>query len=57
MIYKDNVDDVVAYNKYPFSQSIIHLPTLSQSFIPKIFQLNKPYNINNIIIIGVNHVI
>ena len=54
---KDNVDDVVAYNKYSFSQILFNSTILYQSFLPKIFQLNKHYNINNIIIIGVNHVI
>jgi hypothetical protein len=54
---KDNVDDVVAYDKYSFSQTIINPILYHPSFLPKIFQLDKHYNINNIIIIGVNHVI
>jgi len=54
---KDNVDDVVAYNKYHFSQIIFNSTILYPSFMPKIFQLNKHYNINNNIIFGVKHVI
>jgi len=54
---KDNVDVDVAYNKYYFSDIIFNSTLHYPSFIPKIFQLNKHYNINNIIIIGVKYVI
>jgi len=54
---KDNVDVVVAYNTYYFSQIIFNHTLFYPRLVPKIFQLDKHYNINNIIIIGVNHVI
>ena len=54
---KDNVDDDVAYNNCILFQFIINPTIHYQSLIPQIFQLNKPYNINNIIIFGVNYVI
>jgi len=57
MLYKDNVDDVVVYDKHNYSQIIFNHTFLYPSFIPKIFQINKRYNINNIIIFGVCYVI
>ncbi len=57
MLQKDNVDDVVVCTKQYYFQLISNPLYIQSSFTPKIFQLNKHYNINNIIIFGVNHVI
>jgi hypothetical protein len=57
MLQKDNVDDVVVCdkeNRYPFISTVLYTQS---SFTSKIFQLNKHYNINNIIIFGENYVI
>jgi len=54
---KDNVDVVVVHNKQNYSQTIFTPILLYQTFTPKNFQLNKHYNINNIIIFGGNNVI
>ena len=57
MLQKDNVDVVVVCAKQYYLQLISHPLHIQSSFAPKIFPINKPYNINNIIIFGVNHVI
>ena len=57
MLQKDNVDDVVVCTKQYYFQLISNPLHIQSSFAPKIFQLNKLYNINNIIIFGINHVI
>jgi len=57
MLQKDNVDDVVVCLKENHHTIISTVLYAQSNFTSKIFQLNKHYNINNIIIFGENHVI
>jgi hypothetical protein len=55
MIHKDNVDDVVANQNYFYNSNLY--TNYQLVFEKKISQLNKHYNINNIIIFGEKNVI
>jgi hypothetical protein len=55
MISLDNVVDDVVYNKQDYNLNSTTNSFIQIRILPKFFQLNNHYNINNIIIFGENN--